>query len=146
MSMPDSISASQLCKYLRHILGKYSQRAHASVYSAQLPHVYQPWEPHSTAVGFTVFKKPHTDVKEDPQSVKTPPLGVVVGLSSRQLLSWRAYVSSLKPISKSPNRWPTRMSQLFRKVSCFVEVAVCRTYRHRSAQSIPIFGVVLFSD
>lgn len=41
-------------------------RAHASVYSAQLPHVHQPRESHSTIVGFTVFKKPHTDVNEAP--------------------------------------------------------------------------------
>lgn len=66
MSTPDSTSASQLCKYFRHILGKYSHRARASVYSAQLPRVYQPWELHSREVGFTVFKKPQTDVKEAP--------------------------------------------------------------------------------
>lgn len=88
MSTPDCPSASQICQCFRHILGKYSPRVHASVYSTQLPCVYRPWELHSRTVGFTVFKKPHAGVKEAPWSVKTSPWGVKQGSKTRTAASY----------------------------------------------------------
>lgn len=145
MSTPDSTSASQLCKYFRHILGKYSQRAQARVYNAQL----------LVSISHESFTAGQRDLQcsRDPTWMWKRPHWVLKhlhgewhGRARREQLPATVTVCKyirfrqsvhITWVLKSQNRWPTPTTQLYpRMVSHFMDIAVRGIHKKLISQSL----------